>query len=642
MGFSRANCLCWLFACGIAHAAISPDEYEAAIRDARAGNTGAALDKLEDWHRASPSDKRILYDLVAVLEMAGRHEAALQYYARFAHVDAPPYVTKAGAGAARATGRTAEAEIAYRLLLNKTPNDAEAHVGLIYTWMAQDRIQESLEYLNAHLRVRPHTRREVPLLIALAELHERRRDWLQAAAAYQDVLRVEPDFRYALHGRVFALNRAGAFHLAKRLADSRPQAFSAEEMRRFAHDAAAQSVVFGEVQLAVDDKMSRFAATDHALRQNAEVTRQFGETPSTQFDRVVALRDRTRMREAAALYESLAAHALDIPPYAKAAAADAYLHLEQPETARDLYRSALDDSTGGANAADWQIALMYAYGETEQHDAAEALADRLLQVTPVLANKGIRGIESSSDEYARAALMAAQTRLYADRLEQAESRLAELRARAPFNSGIRAAWASLQSSRERPRAANEEFTRLQRDDPRSITAAVGRAESLIALNQLDEAREALAPSRASHADNKAVQNLVRRLESHDRLQLKIDATLGRGGSIAGAESVLNATLHSPPLTGSVGSRHRIFSRLSRTDGDARGTSVTRTRLGAGMDYRARDMQAEVEVNHAGGPVGRNGLVLALAWSLSDAWHAGLVLDTNVNDLSAVAFRDGIT
>ncbi len=628
------------------HAAVTPAAYDEAIRAAYSGDTATALARLEEWHRTYPAQTHILYDLVTMLGVAGRHEAALRYFQQVVDPAAPAYAVKSLAASARAAGRAWDAQTAYELLITKTPDDAEAHAGLAYAWMAQGRVDAALDYVKSRLprMSSEYARRDLPLIVALAELHEQGQQWLLAAATYQDVLRFEPNFRYAVRGRVFALSRVGAFHLAKRLADAAPAMFDQRESRQLAHDAAARGVLFGRARLAVDDGPSRYAVTDRALELNAELTRQFGDSENTQFDRLVALRDRGRMREVVDLYASLARNKADVPPYAQVAAADAYLQLELPEAARDLYRSALHES-GSADrdeAPDWQIALMYAYSEAEQHDEAEALADRLLRDTPRIVNKGLPGIESRNPGYAQAALAASLMRLYADRLDEAQRRLDELHRLAPFHSGIRTAWASLQAARERPRAALEAFMLLQLDQPASLDAALGRADTLLALDQVDEARDVLAPLLARHLDSKAVQDLARRLESRDRLQLRIDATVGRGASVAGAETLLEAALYSSPLNESLGSRYRAFSRLSRAVGDSRGVSVARTRVGAGIDYRARDVRAEAEINHATGAAGISGMVLALSRKLSDAWQLHAALDTNVNALPAAAYRNGVT
>ncbi|WP_242489904.1 poly-beta-1,6 N-acetyl-D-glucosamine export porin PgaA [Noviherbaspirillum cavernae] len=625
---------------------MSSSEYEAAIQSAHAGNETAAIEKLTAWLHADPDNRRIMHDLAAVLVMVGRDDAALQYYERIARVDSPPYAIKSVALAARRAGRLADAEAAYRLLLKKTPEDAEAHAGLAYVWMALGRTDDALAYVSGHLPRPPiaYTRRDVALVVALAELHEHHKDWLLAASAYQDVLTLDPGFRYALRGRVFAVNKAGLPHLAKRLADRQPDAFSEDERRQLAHDAAGRTVIFGQAQLEADARAARFATTDVGLQANHETGDRFGERPATLFDRLVALRDRVRMRDAVELYQHLCAAGVTVPAYAKAAAADAYLYLEQPEIARDLYREAIDEvrQGGGENVRAWQIALFYAYGEAEQHDEAQAVADGLHRDTSPMMNKGMRGIEEPNPAYSQTALLSAQARLYAGRLDQAEQRLAELRALAPHNSSIRSSWASLQSSREKPRAALEEFTLLRIDDPKSVDVAVGQGESLLTLNQFAEARAVLAPLLESSPESKAVQNFADRVDRHDRLLLQIDTTLGRGGSVAGAESVFDSRLYSAPLKDSLGEPYRVFAHVSRSQGHTDGSSLARTRIGAGIDYRARDISVEAEVNQAITAPDANGIALALSWSLSDAWRTSVFVDTNLNDLAAAAFRNGVT
>jgi biofilm PGA synthesis protein PgaA len=645
-----------LILCGGSAAALTQQEYETALRAAREGQVVPTIKKIDEWRKAYPGSKRIDYDFVTLLSQAGQHEEALMYGRQLLDFDAPPYVIKSVAASARVAGRAQESEAAYRLLLAKTPDDPEAHAGLAYAWMAQDRTQQAIDYVADHLPKTPSAYRhsDIPLLVALADLRERRKEWLPAATAYQDVLRFDPGFLYALRGRIFALERAGMPHLAQRLADGRPDAFNADEKQRLAQAAAGHTVGFGKAQIAASgNRRSRFSATDAALAQSADPASRFGPRRTAQLDRLVALRDRVRMREAAALYESLAAENTTIPPYAKAAAADAYLYLEQPEKARDLYREALNTASSGdkAEIPEWQIALMYAYNEAEQHDEAQALADRLLAATPTTSNKGLRGVEAPNEDYPRVAVMSALLKLYAERLEEAERRLSELRTQAPFNSDVRAAWASLLSAREKPRAALEEFTLLQIDEPAFAEAAAGRGETLLALNEFSEAKTALPPLLADFPEDKGVQKFARKLSLYDSPHLRVESTVGRGAAIAGAESVLDAALYSAPLTRSLGDGYRVFAHWSRSqgradlplpNGAAGAETVFRNRAGAGLNYRSGFITAEAEANRAMNSAEKSGAALGVSWTPSDAWQGRVALDTNVNDLPAAAFRNGVT
>lgn len=627
-------------------AAVTAADYDATIQAAHHGKAISALIKLEVWHRLYPEDRRFLYDLISILSLTKQDEAAFKYFNQVVHSDSPAYVIKALAISAHRLGHEPEAEKAFKLVVRKTPDDTEAHAGLVYTWIAQSRTDEALAYVKNHLpqSASAYRKRDLPLLVAKAELHDLRKERLLAANAYQDVLVLDPDFRYAVRGQVFAINDSGIPHLAKRLSDQHSDVFAEDERYRLAHDAAARTIVFGQAQLATDESPARFSTTDVGIQQNKEEDRFSGQRPVTQFDRIVALRDRMRMQEAVDLYQSLVARKITILPYAKAAAADAYLYLEQPEVARDLYLDAIHDiaSDPSADVTSWRVALAYAYSEGEQHGEAQALADQIHQTTPVLLNKGIPTVEVPNEEYAQVALLTALVRLYAGRLEQAEQRLESLRALAPNNTNIRAAWGTLQSARERPRAALEEFTLLQTDDSKSLEAAVGRAENLLALNQFDEARSVIVPLLRDYSENKSVQNLARQLDNHDRLSLQIDMTFGHGGSTAGAESLMDSRLYSSPLKNSLGEQYRVFAHVLRSEGEVNNEALARTRVGAGIDFRARDVSVEAEVNNAVNDPDSNGIALAVTWSLSDAWRVNLALDTNINDLPAAAFRNGVT
>jgi biofilm PGA synthesis protein PgaA len=643
-----------LATCKEAHARIPQTEYDALIESARKGAVAPAIKKLEEWLTANPQNDRVVYDLVTLKDQAGQHGDVIQY-ARLILVPATPsYALKAFGHSARMINRPQEAEAAYQLVLKKTPNDTEALAGLAYVRMTQNRFLQARDHIVSHLPkvASRYTRRDFPLLVALAELHERQGDWLLAASVYQDVLRLDPGFRYALRGRVFALERADAPYLAKRLADSAPEAFNAEEKRRLAHAAAAQLVGLGRAQAGIGEDASRFSTTDRALAQSAQVLREFGPAATTQFDRLVALRDRGRMTEAVELHQALVASNVRVRAYAKAAAADAYLYLQRPEMARDLYLEALADTSaaGGVPDPEWQFSLLYAYSEAEQHDEALALADRMLKETPLLSPRSVPGIERSNPAYVRAALMAALVRLYADRPQEAEARLKLLLERAPDNQDVRAAWASLQAARGRPRAALDEFMVLQVDSPASITAALGRGNMLLALNEYGAARSILPPLLETSPERRSIQDFARRIDLYGSPQLRVETNIGRGAEAAGAESVFDAALYSAALTETLGERYRVFTHVSRSQstirsagpGNADGDFVPRTRGGVGVNYRSQAITAEAQVNRAVTTAAKTGLAAAVAWTPNDPWSARAVLDTNVNDLPPAAFRERTT
>lgn len=619
-------------------------EYDKTILAARHGQVTAAIEQLQNWHVLYPDDNRIVYDLAALMDGDGDYAAALKFDRQILHGDAPAYAIKAIAHAARMGNRAEEAENAYRLLLKKTPNDNEAHAGLAYAWMAQGRMQQAYDYLRSRLPANAlaYQHGDVPLLVALAEIDERRQQWLQAAAAYQEVLRLEPDFGYAVRGRVLALANAGMPFLAQRLADRHPQLFSADEQFRLENDAAAQTIRFGEAQLSAEQGRTHYESTDAALAANASVLARFGDRHAAQFDRLVALRDRARMREAVQLYESLHAAGVVVPAYAEFAAADAYLSLHQPEQARDLYVDGLKQvRTDKGENFNEQVSLMYAYQEAEQQDEAMKVVDSLLAHTPKINYQGIRGLEEPNPQYGHAQLLKAILKMYNDRLAEAEAGMRALREKAPLNSGVRSAWAALLAARDRPRAALDELTMQQVDEPQSVGVAADRADLMLSLHRFSEARAASLRLSAMQPENPAVQNLARKVRNYDSPSFSVDTVTGRGGGQASAESLYSAALHSAPLTDSLGDRYRAASRLMRASGQTRdGETEIRSRLDAGVDYRYRDTAIEGLVTRTLN-ASDTGLALSAKRDWSDAWRTEVAIDTNVIDLPAAALQDGV-
>ncbi len=634
------------------HAGIAQKEYSDLISAARDGKTDVAIEQLRNWHIAFPNNRKVLYDLTVVLGWAGDFDGALAFRDQLlSATDTPDYVLKSLGYCANQVQRYADAAEIYRRVLQRKPDDLESRRGLVNALLGQHRSDEALQYVQNYLPAfnSEYQSGDVPMIMLLAQIYTQREENLKAVTAYQDALRLAPQSRDASRGYAFSLAAAGMPYLAERVAKEHADYFSAEEKRQFAHTAAGRTVIYGEAQINVDHKTPRFATTDAALNENIEVTKLFGEQASTQFDRMVALRDRQQMKEVVHLYQALLVQGVAMPPYAKAAAADAYLYLEQPEKARDLYRAAIDEAKRGdvADVNSWHAALAYAYSEAEQHEAAIAEADRLLPETPPLANRGIPGIEAPNDDYPYAALLAVQIRMYADRLQQAEDKLAPLREAAPFNEQIRQTSADLHMSREQPRAALEEYSLLRVDYPKAVAPQTGQANALLALNNFTAAKANLPALESDYPEHKDVQNLKRQVDIYDRPFLQVTSTFGNGGGEAGAESIVDARLYSAPLSNSLGDAYRVFTHASYANGqfDAdnnRERNVSRTRAGVGIDYRVRDLTLAAEINHAIENVSRTGVVLSLNKDFSDAWHARLEADTNVNDLSAKAVDAGVS
>jgi biofilm PGA synthesis protein PgaA len=319
-------------------------------------------------------------------------------------------------------------------------------------------------------RLRQQYPRCVDVLELAADIAGERKDNFAALSAYQAILALEPSHRGALLGKIRALGRLGAPQLALDLSDRNPDLLPAREREAMGADRVAHAIRSGAIATDTGIGPARFAAIDRALADSEDAGRRALEpvtelTPAQRqlaLDRIVALGVRFRMGDAVALFEALALRPAELPAYARAAAASAYLYLERPERAVDLYRSAL--TVDPANLG-WRIGLFYALAESERHDAALVEAERALASTPLWTDAWSQATIRENPAYARAAAARAMAPLLANRPGEAEGRLHALSNRAPYNLEIRTDYASTMRARGWPRAAERELRWILAADP---------------------------------------------------------------------------------------------------------------------------------------------------------------------------------
>ena len=639
-------CSCVVFFYGHAQASISTADYDAEISATSNGQRAAAIERLRQWQREDPTNRHVVFDLASLLDQSTDYQAALKYVDKIARSGAPLYALKAVAHSARLTEDWKKAASLYQEIRTRFPGDAEAQAGQAYVYLGLNQTEAALDLVNTQLSVaeKPLTQRVLPLLVARAEIREKRREWIDAASAYQEALLVDPNFRYALRGKVFNLQKAGFGRLAHQEAALHPEIFDRDERLALARTADAYAIRYGEIQLETDDTAKRFAATDRALNENRAIVQEFGAENGTQFDLLVALRDRRQMREAIILYESLRASGVRVPSYASVAAADAYLFLKQPETARDLYLNALNNPDGADSEStlEWKISLMYAYSEAEQHQLAKQFADKTGDAMPLALFKGIRGLETPNADLTRVNTVSALLDLSNERLQTAQTKLSDMREQAPFDKDIRLAWAALQSAREHPRAALKEYRGVAIDYPDALDAPLGESEMSLTLNEFATAKSVFLEQLVKQPQNAGVLNLAKQLTLYDQPIYRIDGRFGKGQTSAGEESVIDASLYSAPLTNSMGDRYRVFTHAMQINGKTQQESAYRTRIGAGFDYRSADAEVEVEANQSSDHRKSLGLGLKTVLNFSDNWHISFAADSNIADLPAAALRDRLT
>ena len=560
--------------------------YDEVITQARSGRTDAAIAHLTELLAHEPANLRARYDLIVILGWAGRHAEALTLAERIDSQSAPAYVLAGVATSMRALGRPADAEKLYRTLLLREPRDADAYIGLALALSEMGQASAALALLQQRL-ASASTAEQIELRRAQARIYTARKDYASAADALRELSALEPGNAQARRELAAAYARAGAAGLAFDILKGLAQAERSVEWTQSAADLGAMLIQWGEVQIKHESGPARFAEIDRAIADNAWLLAELAADPlknadairRARYDRLLALRVRVRMPEAVALFEAISAENPDFPPYAITAAADAYLYLEQPQRARDLYLLAQAKS----GAADPGMGLFYAYIETEQFAEAYAIVDRKVLQTP---KYDISYTPPRPNEtYLSLRVAQAMARSYGDEQGAAGQLLDELHRQAPFDSDLRAARAAWMNARGWHLRAETELRTLLNEDLAFASARIELAKTRLALRRYRDAEQEAAALTALYPENKSVQGLQRDWNIHRMRELDVSTMAGRGsgGTLGNQDFALEARFYSAPLD----YNYRVFARSFESYADFGDTHAYRRRIGAGLEYATR-------------------------------------------------------
>jgi biofilm PGA synthesis protein PgaA len=615
--------------------------YRNAVKDARAGKTTEALAMLRSLVERFPERQDMLGDYAVVLGWAGDHATALALLDRINRARAPFYVIEGLAGSARASQQFELAESLYRETIVRFPERVEPQIGLARTLADAGKLDDAAALIE---RLRAKYPRRTDVLEAVADIATARRNYFGALAAYQTILAQEPTHRAALRGKIQTLARLGTPQLAIELADRNPGVLAPNERDIIAADRTAHQIRWGTIVADTGRGPTRFADLDRALA-DSEVAGTRALDPAAELtaterqlalDRISALCVRYRMHDAVALYEALAARHIAVPAYAKSDAASAYLYLEQPEKARDLYREALATDPDNIES---RIGLFYALAESEEHDAALVHIERVIALTPQWIDAWSPVTRRENPTYARVLSARAMAPLFANRPGEAEQRLHELSDRAPYNMDIRTDYASSMRARGWPRAAEQELRWILAVEPDNSGALGERSSALLEMHDYRHAESALASAQAMDAEDGRVVRAARLWQVHNMRELIIDGTFGTssgGGPTGTQDYAVDTRLYSNPLD----YNYRVFAHAYNAEAKFDNGTARRNREGVGLEYRSSLITATGEISN-GVNDGATGVAASLAFTPNDFWTFRGAVDTSSNETPMQARLAGI-
>lgn len=619
-------------------------DHRRAVAMARDGRLEPAIALLEDVRRRAPRYAPAAHDAVIVLGWAGRHAEALRLFDTLA-APVPTYVVGAAARSARDLRDYDRALALYRDAVGREHRarggDQTPFVaGEVLVLADAERGDVAVNRADADLKLRRRTP-DVLEAAAYAELRAGRP--FDALARTNAVLQLDPERRESLRRRVFVLSAIGAPEQALAHAQARPRLFTAAEMRELEGDAAAAMVRRGPLPAASEKE--RFAAIDQAIAQlDGLIARWRGEGAETEanvrrarLDRLIALRDRVRMRDVIREYESLGGDAL--PGYIRRAAASAYLHLRQPERARDLYRSVLRESPDDFEAT---RGLIYALVETERLDEALSIVDDIDgREGAWLWLKGAAEPEPNQRKLETETL-AASLRLYADRLGEAQDRFESMSAIAPNNSRLRAGLANTYLARGWPQRAHAEAEQGLAHEPEDRDLAIASATADLRRRHWRAADAKQAALGERFPEDSGVERLQRDWRLSQMAELRVaggpNFSSSSGGNAGGDGFGIETTLYAPPIAHAW--RPFATGRIAQSK-VTEGTVLLR-QLGAGLAWRDGAFDASLQATLADFGETRAGLRGTIGWVLNDAWSFGGFGEIFAADTPLRALKNGIT
>jgi biofilm PGA synthesis protein PgaA len=614
--------------------------YQQAVAQARDGQTATALETLRALVAQYPQRRDLINDYAVVLGWAGEHAAALALLDRIDRSTAPGYVIEGFAGSARALHQFEFAESLYREAVARDAARVEPQLGLALTLAEAGKLDDASQLIE---RLRLTYPQRIDVLEAYAAIAVLRHDDFAALAAYQAILQQQPTHRNALRGKIQTLSRLGTPQLGIEIADQNPGVLTADERAAIAADRTAHQIRWGAIAAGSERGTARFAVIDAALADSdaagARALDRNNELSPVErqlaLDRIGALRERYRMREAVALYEALAARPLPLPAYAQSAAASAYLYLEQPEKARDLYRAALVSDPANLET---RIGLFYALAESEDHAAALTEIDAAVAATPQWMDAWSPATVHENPAYARVLSARAMAPLFANRVGEAEQRLHVLSDRVPYNMEVRTDYASTMRARGWPRKAERELTWILAADPDNSGALGEHAGALLEMRDYRKAEAALALAQAVAAEDGRVVRATRLAQVHDMRELIVDATVGRssGGPSGTQDYAVDTRLYSSPFD----YNYRVFAHAFNAEAKLDNGTGRRNRIGGGLEYRSTLFTASGELSQ-GINEGNTGAAAALAYTPDDYWTFRGTLDSSSNAVPLQASLAGI-
>ncbi|HQP10102.1 MAG TPA: tetratricopeptide repeat protein, partial [Candidatus Omnitrophota bacterium] len=464
--------------------------YDEAIAFARQDQFNEALGLLDRLEVFENKSQQIAMDRIVIYIWQENFEQAVSDYQQMnIDQDPAPYFLKE---VARAYKRC-DKEIAlpekhwqyiapYVEAIEEQEYANRVQLAFIRSNMEEGDTEKALSLIDEVLKADPQ---QQEAMFLKAEIYDATGEYWKAVKVYDQILKIFPDNRAAFNLKLRSLMDLGATSIVLREAEQHPDIVDAVVVERARTNVPMHEIRWEESKLALQ-KIDQFQEEyERASSENPEDEKVSENYQRVQWDRFLALRQEEKMREIVDAYEALVREGTEVPPWVERSAADAYLYLEKPEEALEIFnRLAQTDPS-----FDVQMSVYYTLVDLGRFKEAQEKLDRIDQVTPEKIIE--RGILQDNWQKADIAFNKAWLLMYQDRLREAEKYIKDVKKVSPFNTDLRTAEAHNHLYRGWKRRALEDFKAVRTIDDTLISARIGYARALNENMQKEEAREEL-------------------------------------------------------------------------------------------------------------------------------------------------------
>lgn len=637
-----AACLLVCAAAQPVNAATVAEQRHAAVDLADRGQLSRAIEQLRSLADQHPTNGRVLADLVVLLRQAGDNPAIRERMTGVPPENVPRYAHIAWAGALRDERRFADAAAILRHSHEQLGTPGRILYGVVSAEAGEATTATTVLESIAPLPDSPQALAMIAYGLRIAGQPR------QALARANRALEIDADHPLAIQQQALALWQLGAADRALDQVNRHPDRFDASTRLQIEADAIAATIRHAIAQRDALSGTPLTAQRNQALELALQrIERFIDRAPAghpqrlrVRLDRLVVLRQLERMPEAVAAYEDLPDGTL-VPPFARRAAADAYLAEQRPERAIPLYESLRRDDR--PEDLDLLLALYYAHLANEDYAAARTLLTHAEQVTPVWLPTRAGREPAANWERLDVDQLGALDPAYRQHEAQAWNRASTLVARAPAHAGLRNTQARVARWRGWPERSRQLTQTAASWAPEALDTRLNQAANARDLGEYDRWAAILPDLQSDYPRDSRVRRQADELADRDRPSIEGELTVGRtrgGTGLVTGNRDLNwrARLNSAWADDD----WRAFAEHRRTTATFDQTKGRHDRLGVGIEWAAqrRQLWLRVDRERLGDP--DPGVAAGGSIWLDDHWQLSAEADSHSIETPLRADEAGLT